>query len=284
MKNGFGTTRLDTWDIRIVYLGPRKCVRTNYNFVHTHTPSRSSCAKRRTAAARNNPAPANELQRWARLLCRPWVERRMVVTTGSGAHQGGVPGGTHWFQSCVGQRLGNQPHFGNKGVIMRRLPRASSFQLSLLFGRILFVRSWSLSPVIILPRRRFHSSTTSTSNMVAANWESTWDDILNHGGNTRWKIDDLHIKEQALQRIVQYCHQYHRPVTAASGGGGGGDKDMIDDDDASGSSQPQPLHIFCPLAGDDPFVALAWQRGHTVTTIDLVAAAVALQRQQINGN
>jgi hypothetical protein len=117
--------------------------------------------------------------------------------------------------------------------------------------------------------------------MVAANWESTWDDILNHGGNPRWKIDDLHIKEQALQRIVQYFHHNRRPVVAQDDGGG---LDNDSDEDALSSRRSPLLHIFCPLAGDDPFVALAWQRGHTVTTIDLVAAAVASQRQQIGGN
>jgi hypothetical protein len=134
-----------------------------------------------------------------------------------------------------------------------------------------------LSVITILQKSR--SSSTTSTRIVAANWESTWDDIINHGGNPRWKIDDLHIKEQALQCIVQYCHQYRRrPVVAQDDGG----VDNDSDEDAL-SRPPLLLHIFCPLAGDDPFVALAWQRGHTVTTIDLVPAAVASQRHQIGG-
>lgn len=83
-------------------------------------------------------------------------------------------------------------------------------------------------------------------------WQSTWDDIL-QGGSPRWKVDDPKIKEQALATIVKYC-----------------------DDDTN------PLHILCPLAGDDSFVRVAWENGHSVTSIDLVPAAVEALRQQIS--
>jgi Thiopurine S-methyltransferase (TPMT) len=105
-----------------------------------------------------------------------------------------------------------------------------------------------------------------TIRSMVANWEAAWHDILHQGGGPRWKVDDPAVKDQALQRILQYC--------------GTGQSRSSNDDD-----QHRPLsilNILCPLAGDDPFVALAWQRGHTVTTIDLVPDAVALQGQQIS--
>jgi Thiopurine S-methyltransferase (TPMT) len=115
---------------------------------------------------------------------------------------------------------------------------------------IVFKASLS-SPVIHPPK---------TLRSMVANWEAAWHDILHQGGNPRWKVDDPAVKEQALQYILRYCSN---------------------DDDVQ-HRPPSLLNILCPLAGDDPFVALAWQRGHAVTTIDLVPAAVALQRQQIS--
>ena len=93
----------------------------------------------------------------------------------------------------------------------------------------------------------FHSSHQSLT--LAMTWTQTWNDNLS-GGPTRWKVDDISHKQQALQHIVQH------------------------------HSSPQPLHILCPLAGDDPFVHYAWSQGHSVTSIDLVPAAVAEMRRQ----
>lgn len=85
-------------------------------------------------------------------------------------------------------------------------------------------------------------------------WASTWKDIL-RGGSTRWKVDDINLKRQSLGHILAHTSSLN------------------------GSNQ-SPIQIFCPLAGDDPFVHYAWQQGHTVTSIDLVPDAVALMRQQ----
>lgn len=89
----------------------------------------------------------------------------------------------------------------------------------------------------------------------AMTWASTWKDIL-RGGSTRWKVDDISVKRQSLRHILAH-------------------KGSLPD-----STQESPIHIFCPLAGDDPFVHYAWQQGHTVTSIDLVPDAVAVMRQQ----
>lgn len=79
-------------------------------------------------------------------------------------------------------------------------------------------------------------------------WEATWNDILG-GGPPRWKITDTSVKENALAQITK-----HLPK--------------------------ESLRILCPLAGDDTFVHTAWQKGHDVTAIDLVPAAVAAMRKQ----
>jgi Thiopurine S-methyltransferase (TPMT) len=115
----------------------------------------------------------------------------------------------------------------------------------------------------------FYPSSLKTLRSMVANWEAAWHDILHQGGSPRWKVDDPAVKEQALQRILQYCSCTDQQSRCTS-----------NDDDPHRTLSL--LHILCPLAGDDPFVALAWQRGHAVTSIDLVPAAVALQRQQIS--
>ena len=81
-------------------------------------------------------------------------------------------------------------------------------------------------------------------------WSETWSDILN-GGHPRWKIDDETVKAKALAHIAEH----------------------LDDKNTS-------VEILCPLAGDDGFVFHAWKQGHSVTTIELVPAAVAAMRQQ----
>ena len=69
-------------------------------------------------------------------------------------------------------------------------------------------------------------------------WAATWDNILS-GGPTRWKVDDLAVKQQALHHLLAQ----------------------------HGDSNSESLKILCPLAGDDPFVQLAWSAGHDVTAI-----------------
>jgi hypothetical protein len=93
-----------------------------------------------------------------------------------------------------------------------------------------------------------------TTEISAMTWASTWKDIL-RGGSSRWKVEDVSVKRQALSYIVGHSSP-------------------------SLDSSKIPLHILCPLAGDDPFVFNAWQEGHSVTSIDIVPDAVAAMRQQ----
>jgi hypothetical protein len=95
---------------------------------------------------------------------------------------------------------------------------------------------------------------SSTATALAMNWGNTWNDILS-GGPTRWKVDDLSAKHQALSHILKH---------------------------ATTADEMRPLSILCPLAGDDPFVAHAWKMGHSVTSIDIVPAAVGAMRQQFS--
>jgi hypothetical protein len=81
-------------------------------------------------------------------------------------------------------------------------------------------------------------------------WANTWNDILN-GGNGRWKVNDLGVKEKALAHILEHSGPVDRP-----------------------------LRILCPLAGDDQFVQHAWSKGHDVTAIDIVPGALEAMRGQ----
>lgn len=89
-------------------------------------------------------------------------------------------------------------------------------------------------------------------------WSSTWDDILKKGGNPRWKVDDLNAKKIALDHI-----QSHAVTT---------------------NKKDDVLSIFCPLAGDDPFIRYAWGHGHDVTALDIVPEAVEAMRSQFDGS
>jgi hypothetical protein len=81
-------------------------------------------------------------------------------------------------------------------------------------------------------------------------WSDTWNDIL-QGGSPRWKVINPDFHQVAYGHLSKYLN-----------------------------NQEEPASIFCPLAGDDPFVHLLWKRGHAVTSIDLVPAAVAAMRSQ----
>eukprot|EP00579_Thalassiosira_antarctica_P000233 CAMPEP_0201867028 /NCGR_PEP_ID=MMETSP0902-20130614/1426_1 /ASSEMBLY_ACC=CAM_ASM_000551 /TAXON_ID=420261 /ORGANISM="Thalassiosira antarctica, Strain CCMP982" /LENGTH=224 /DNA_ID=CAMNT_0048392129 /DNA_START=76 /DNA_END=750 /DNA_ORIENTATION=- len=83
-------------------------------------------------------------------------------------------------------------------------------------------------------------------------WKDTWADILD-GGHPRWKVDDLDAKKVALAHIVEH------------------------------GSPDGPMHILCPLAGDDSFVHYAWSQGHHVTAIDIVPDALKAMRIQFGG-
>lgn len=91
--------------------------------------------------------------------------------------------------------------------------------------------------------------TQFAQSFIAMAWKDTWADILN-GGSPRWKVDDIDAKKIALAHIMEH------------------------------SSLDGPMHILCPLAGDDSFVHYAWSQGHHVTAIDIVPDALKAMRGQ----
>jgi len=93
--------------------------------------------------------------------------------------------------------------------------------------------------------------------MASSSWAQTWKNILHEGGPKRWKVDNVAVKEKALNTILEY---YTTTTT----------------------EKKSKLNIFCPLAGDDPFVLHAFRQGHHVTSIDLVPSAVEAMRQQFD--
>jgi len=97
-------------------------------------------------------------------------------------------------------------------------------------------------------------------------WHATWDDILNQDGSPRWKVDDLQAKSIALNHIEKHYHNSNGAI-------------VEQEQEQKGTK----LNIFCPLAGDDPFVKYAWDQGHDVTALDLVPAAVEAMKSQFDG-
>ena len=81
-------------------------------------------------------------------------------------------------------------------------------------------------------------------------WSDTWSDILS-GGNQRWKVTCKESHEEAFSHVQRHV-----------------------------KGEPSEISILCPLAGDDPFVHLLFQKGYSVTTIDLVPAAVEAMKDQ----
>jgi len=81
-------------------------------------------------------------------------------------------------------------------------------------------------------------------------WAENWADILS-GGNPRWKVTDPQSHQNALSHFQTYVE-----------------------------TEPSKVSVFCPLAGDDPFIFLLWKYGYSVTTIDLVPAAVEALKEQ----
>jgi hypothetical protein len=81
-------------------------------------------------------------------------------------------------------------------------------------------------------------------------WAETWNDIIS-GGSTRWKVTDDASHNIALQNFQSRVKE-----------------------------DPLNVSVFCPLAGDDPMVHLFYSKGYSVTTIDLVPAAVERMREQ----
>lgn len=109
------------------------------------------------------------------------------------------------------------------------------------------------------PGTRGIATATRQLNM---GWSDTWNDILS-GGNSRWKITCDEAHKKALEHFERYV-----PAPAAASGDNG---------------FAAVVSVFCPLAGDDPMVYNLWKRGYSVTTIDLVPAAVEAMRKQFAG-
>lgn len=98
------------------------------------------------------------------------------------------------------------------------------------------------------------NNSISSTVAVKMGWHQTWSDILS-GGNPRWKVTCEECHKQALTHF-----QAHVKGT------------------------PNETHVFCPLAGDDLFVYLLFQQGYSVTTIDLVPAAVEAMKKHFGGD
>jgi len=105
------------------------------------------------------------------------------------------------------------------------------------------------------PTTIIRTPTTSQITRMSG-WSSTWNDILN-GGNQRWKITCGESHEKA------YAHfRYH-----------------VLNGNVANNETVKNISVLCPLAGDDPFVRLLFQKGYSVTAIDLVAEAVDEMRK-----
>jgi hypothetical protein len=85
---------------------------------------------------------------------------------------------------------------------------------------------------------------------IKMGWAETWNDILS-GGSTRWKVTDETCHNIALNNFQSHLKE-----------------------------NPSNVSVFCPLAGDDPFIHLLFSKGYSVTTIDLVPAAVERMKEQ----
>lgn len=93
-------------------------------------------------------------------------------------------------------------------------------------------------------------------------WSSAWEDIRN-GGNPRWKITSEDCHEKAYAHFQKFVLR----------GQGSDDDDDINSNNNKGS-------VLCPLAGDDPFVHLLYEKGYSVTAIDLVAEAIEAMKER----
>ena len=111
-------------------------------------------------------------------------------------------------------------------------------------------------------------------------WGSTWEDILN-GGPTRWKVDDLSPKRQALNHIL-INHQLRESALSSTNESSSSSSSTSTATTTGSGTTSTTISILCPLAGDDPFVVHAWQEGHSVTSIDIVPDAVAAMRRQFS--
>lgn len=118
------------------------------------------------------------------------------------------------------------------------------------------------SAFAIHPTSRSYRSSNAITEMSGSSsgWASTWKDILS-GGNGRWKITAKESHEKAYAKFQKFVLN-------------GRDIDTEDENSIKNIS------VFCPLAGDDPFVHLLYQKGYNITAIDLVAEAIESMKTQ----
>ena len=117
------------------------------------------------------------------------------------------------------------------------------------------------------------ATTTTQTTTMSSGWSSTWKDI-NNGGNKRWKITSKESHEKAYAHFQKHVQLLKGRVL----------NDDDDDDDENKKNNKKDdvvknISVFCPLAGDDPFIYLLWSRGYSVTAIDLVPEALEAMRQ-----
>jgi len=115
---------------------------------------------------------------------------------------------------------------------------------------LLLLTSFRASALSSAHNSRAITNSAVTLTQLSMTWGDTWSDILS-GGNPRWKITDEESHQSALSHFRQ-----HVP------------------------GEPADVSVLCPLAGDDPFVNLLWKCGYSITTIDLVPAAVEAMKAQ----
>jgi len=100
-------------------------------------------------------------------------------------------------------------------------------------------------------------------------WAGTWEDIRN-GGNPRWKITSEECHEKAYEHFQKFVLR--------------GQQGSVDDDDDDDDNNNKGVSVLCPLAGDDPFVRLLYEKGYSVTAIDLVAEAIEAMKERFDGD
>lgn len=135
----------------------------------------------------------------------------------------------------------NQTVFTAISLLAATLPRSSPISAAAFI-------TGNISQSIKINRAPTSSQTTAMSG-----WSSTWKDILD-GGSPRWKITSGESHEKAYAHFQRYVLK--------------GEENEI-----------RSKNVFCPLAGDDPFVRMLFQKGYNVTAIDLVSDAIDAMRQ-----
>lgn len=101
-----------------------------------------------------------------------------------------------------------------------------------------------------------------------SNWAGTWKDIL-QGGNPRWKITSEECHAKAYTHFKKYV-----PLDRNT--------DHNNNNNHHHEEKKKQISVLCPLAGDDPFIFLLYQKGYSVTAIDLVEDAINALKQRFD--